>query len=76
MAPVPSFIQDRRVEIAGPAEPKMMINALNSSAKVFMADLEDALSPSWKNILDGHSALMEAVRGSLQFEGAPGKPTV
>src|SRR6185436_6503680 len=47
VAPAPADLDDRRVEITGPAEPKMMINALNSGARVFMADLEDALSPTW-----------------------------
>src|SRR5438552_10334749 len=49
VAPVPKDLQDRRVEITGPVERKMMINALNSGAKVFMADFEDANSPTWEN---------------------------
>ncbi|MEA2607299.1 MAG: malate synthase, partial [Chloroflexota bacterium] len=53
----PPDLDDRRVEITGPAEPKMMINALNSGARVFMADLEDALSPTWANIVGGQVAL-------------------
>ncbi len=63
----PEDLQDRRVEITGPAEAKMMINALNSGAKVFMADLEDSLSPNWQNILEGHQALKDAVRHNLIF---------
>jgi len=73
VAPVPADLQDRRVEITGPAEPKMMINALNSGAKVFMADLEDALSPSWKNVIEGQLALQAAVRRTLTFKSPEGK---
>ena len=58
MAPAPADFDDRRVEITGPAEPKMIINALNSGARVFMADLEDALSPTWANVVGGQAALM------------------
>ncbi len=58
VAPAPPDLDDRRVEITGPAEPKMTINALNSGARVFMADLEDSLSPTWANIVDrpGHAS--------------------
>ncbi len=56
------------MEITGPAEPKMMINALNSGAQVFMADFEDALSPTWSNVVAGQLAVQEAVRGALTFE--------
>lgn len=73
VAPIPKDLQDRRVEITGPAEPKMIINALNSGAKVFMADLEDALSPTWERIIEGQKALYEAVRGTLSFESPEGK---
>ncbi len=73
VAPAPDDFQDRRVEITGPAEAKMMINALNSGAKVFMADLEDALSPTWANIVGGQAALQDAVRGTLAFESPEGK---
>ena len=52
VAPAPADLDDRRVEITGPVEPKMMINALNSGARVFMADFEDALSPTWDNVVD------------------------
>jgi malate synthase len=73
VAPAPKDLDDRRVEITGPAEPKMMINALNSGASVFMADLEDALSPTWSNVVDGQGALMDAVRRTLAFKSAEGK---
>jgi malate synthase len=73
VAPAPADFDDRRVEITGPAEPKMMINALNSGAKVFMADLEDALSPTWANVVGGQAALMDAVRGTLAFTSPEGK---
>ena len=65
VAPAPPDFDDRRVEITGPAEPKMMINALNSGASVFMCDFEDALSPTWGNVVTGHWAVFEAVRGTL-----------
>jgi len=73
VAPAPADLDDRRVEITGPAEPKMMINALNSGARVFMADLEDALSPTWANIVGGQAALIDAVRDTLTFESPEGK---
>ena len=73
VAPAPADLDDRRVEITGPAEPKMMINALNSGACVFMADLEDALSPTWANVVGGQAALADAVRRTLTFESAEGK---
>jgi malate synthase len=68
VAPAPPDLDDRRVEITGPVEPKMMINALNSGARVFMADFEDALSPTWDNVVTGQWAVREAVRGSLTFQ--------
>ena len=71
--PAPADFDDRRVEITGPAEPKMMINALNSGARVFMADLEDALSPTWANVIGGQVALRDAVRGALAFTSPEGK---
>jgi malate synthase len=70
VADAPADLDDRRVEITGPAEPKMMINALNSGARVFMADLEDALSPTWANVVGGQAALREAVRGTLELTTA------
>jgi malate synthase len=68
VAPTPADLDDRRVEITGPAEPKMMINALNSGARVFMADFEDALSPTWSNVIGGQLAVQDAVRRTLAFE--------
>jgi malate synthase len=68
VAAAPRDLDDRRVEITGPVDRKMMINALNSGAKVFMADLEDALSPTWENVVDGQWNLSEAVRGTISLE--------
>jgi malate synthase len=68
VAAAPADLIDRRVEITGPADGKMMINALNSGAKVFMADLEDACSPTWTNVVQGQSNLMDAVRRTLALE--------
>jgi len=68
VAPAPADLEDRRVEITGPVEPKMMINALNSGARVFMADFEDALSPTWENVVTGQWAVQEAVRRRLTFQ--------
>jgi malate synthase len=68
VAPAPTDLDDRRVEITGPAEPKMMINALNSGASVFMCDFEDALSPTWDNVVTGHWAVARAVRRTLTFD--------
>ncbi len=67
VAPAPADLTDRRVEITGPVEPKMMINALNSGARVFMADFEDALAPTWTNVVTGQWAVREAVRRRLTF---------
>ena len=68
VAPPPADLTDRRVEITGPTDRKMMINALNSGARVFMADLEDACSPTWANLVEGQRNLMEAVRGTLALD--------
>ena len=68
IAPAPADLDDRRVEITGPVEPKMMINALNSGARVFMADFEDALSPTWENVVTGQWAVAQAVRRRLTFQ--------
>lgn len=68
VAPVPADIQDRRVEITGPVDRKMIINALNSGAKVFMADFEDSNSPSWTNNLDGQINLRDANLRTITFE--------
>ena len=61
VAAVPADLQDRRVEITGPVERKMIINALNSGARVFMADFEDANSPTWENVVDGQVNLIDAI---------------
>jgi malate synthase len=68
VAPTPNDLQDRRVEITGPVSRKMVINALNSGAKVFMADFEDSNSPSWKNNIEGQINLRDAINGSISFE--------
>jgi len=73
VAPAPADLQERNVEITGPAEAKMMINALNSGASVFMADLEDALSPTWANVIGGQIALRDAVRRELTFHSSDGR---
>lgn len=69
----PRDLQVRTVEITGPVEKKMMINALNSGADLFMADFEDALSPTWENVIQGQQNLIEAVRRSIQFQSPEGK---
>ena len=71
--PAPADLNDRRVEITGPAEPKMMINALNSGASCFMVDLEDSLSPSWENVQLAHASIAAAIRRELRFENSDGK---
>jgi malate synthase len=73
IAETPPDLLDRRVEITGPAEPKMVINALNSGARCFMADFEDSLSPTWANVVGGQAALFDAVRGQLAFDSPEGK---
>ncbi len=73
VAPAPDDLDDRRVEITGPVERKMMINALNSGAKVFMADFEDALSPPWANVIAGQANCLDAVRRTLEYASPEGK---
>lgn len=73
VAPIPEDIADRRVEITGPVDRKMVINALNSGAKVFMADLEDAHSPTWQATLDGQINLADAIRKQIDFTSPQGK---
>src|SRR6267378_5579490 len=73
VAKIPKDLARRYVEITGPVERKMMINALNSGADVFMADFEDALSPTWSNVVVGHQNLKEAVRRKLAFTSPEGK---
>jgi malate synthase len=65
VAPAPADLDDRRVEITGPTDRKMVINALNSGAKVFMADFEDANAPTWANMIDGQANLVDAVRREI-----------
>src|SRR5437588_6649651 len=68
VAPIPADLRDRRVEITGPAERKMMINALNSGARVFMADFEDSNSPTWENIVQGQRNAIDAIERTITFE--------
>lgn len=68
VAPIPADLLDRRVEITGPADRKMIINALNSGANVFMADFEDSFAPTWNNILDGQQSLREAAAGTITYQ--------
>jgi malate synthase len=73
VAPAPQDLDDRRVEITGPTDRKMVINALNSGAKVFMADFEDSLSPTWANVIDGQANLQDAIRRQIDFTSPEGK---
>jgi malate synthase len=68
VAPIPADLRDRRVEITGPTDRKMVINALNSGANVFMADFEDANTPTWENLIEGHLNLIDAVRRTITFD--------
>ena len=70
IAPIPSDLKDRRVEITGPLDRKMVINALNCGAKVFMADFEDATTPTWINLIEGHINLRDAIRRDITFDDA------
>ena len=76
VAATPRALERRRVEITGPVDRKMMINALNSGADCFMADLEDANSPTWRNVVDGQANLMDAVRRTLAIEGGEKRYTL
>src|SRR5580765_358599 len=73
VAPIPKDLLDRRVEITGPVERKMIINALNSGANVFMADFEDSNSPTWQNNIEGQANLRDAVRRTISFVSPEGK---
>jgi len=73
IAPIPADLQDRRVEITGPVDRKMVINALNSGAKVFMADFEDAHSPTWEATVEGQINVRDAVRRTITFTSPEGK---
>jgi len=66
-APIPTDLQDRRVEITGPVDRKMVINGLNSGANVYMADFEDSTSPTWANLITGQKNLRDAVRGTITY---------
>ncbi|NDF11540.1 MAG: malate synthase A [Proteobacteria bacterium] len=70
---IPKDLQDRRVEITGPVERKMIINALNSGAKAFMADFEDSLTPGWKQVVEGQINLKDAVDGTISYKSPEGK---
>lgn len=73
VAPIPAVLHDRRVEITGPPERKMIINALNSGAKVFMADFEDSTAPTFANLLDGQLNLRDAVNAAIDYTSPDGK---
>jgi malate synthase len=73
VAPVPHDLQDRRVEITGPTDRKMVINALNSGARGFMADFEDSSSPTWANVVGGHVNLSDAIERTIEFTSPEGK---
>ncbi len=73
VAPIPQDLRDRRVEITGPVDRKMIINALNSGARVFMADFEDSSTPTWANMIDGQVNLHDAVRRSIELTQPDGK---
>jgi malate synthase len=73
VAPIPADLKDRRVEITGPVDRKMVINALNSGANMFMADFEDSNSPTWLNNLSGQINLRDAIRGDIEYASPEGK---
>ena len=73
VAPIPRDLEDRRVEITGPVDRKMVINALNSGANVFMADFEDANSPMWRNNIDGQLNVRDAVNRTIEYSSPEGK---
>src|SRR3989441_6511819 len=73
VAPAPKDLQDRRVEITGPTDRKMLINALNSGARVFMADFEDANAPTWSNLVEGQVNLIDAIERRIGFTSPEGK---
>jgi malate synthase len=73
VAHAPPDLQDRRVEITGPTQRKMVINALNSGARGFMADFEDSNSPTWQNMIEGHVNLTDAIEGTIEFTQDDGK---
>src|SRR5437763_8556629 len=74
IAPVPADLQDRRVEITRPVERKMVINALNSGAKVFMADFEDSFAPIWEGTIQGQINVRDAINRTIEYLSPEGKP--
>src|SRR5271169_1652006 len=73
VAPIPKDLLDRRVEITGPVDRKMIINALNSGANVYMADFEDSNTPTWSNNIEGQQNLRDAIRGTIRYQSPEGK---
>ena len=73
VAAVPTDMQQRWVEITGPTDRKMTINALNSGADGFMADFEDANAPTWRNMVEGHINLRDAIEGTITYDGSDGR---
>ena len=73
VAPIPKDLLDRRVEITGPVDRKMIINALNSGSNVYMADFEDSNTPTWSNNIEGQQNLKDAIRGTIRYESPEGK---
>ncbi len=73
VAPIPAEVEDRRTEITGPVTRKMVINALNSGAQVYMADFEDSTAPTWSNVIDGQLNLHDAIRRQIDFSSPEGK---
>ena len=73
VATIPQDLLDRRVEITGPTDRKMVINAFNSGARVFMADCEDSLCPTWSNVVEGQVNLIDAIEGTIAFASPDGK---
>jgi malate synthase len=73
IAPVPAELMDRRVEITGPAERKMLINGLNAGASVYMADLEDSMTPTWHNVIEGQINLRDAITRTIRHINPDGK---
>src|SRR6202050_3383600 len=73
VAPIPADLEDRRAEITGPVDRKMVINALNSGANVYMADFEDSTAPTWRNVIEGQVNLRDAARREISFASPEGK---
>ncbi len=73
IAGIPEDLLDRRVEITGPVDRKMIINALNANVRVFMADFEDSLAPTWQNVVEGQINLRDANRRTIEFRNPDGE---